>query len=93
MRFSGMSGSLTRSSGDEARATDGNGAADYDIYLPEWLARRNKEIFGVLYLAGMPVTTAVLWSGFTICWSVAARNAGPAKSADAGPGYFTMACR
>lgn len=25
---------------------------NFDIYLPEWLARHNKHIFGVLYVAG-----------------------------------------
>jgi hypothetical protein len=27
--------------------------ANFDIYLPEWLARYNKEVFGPLYLAGV----------------------------------------
>jgi hypothetical protein len=27
--------------------------ANFDIFLPEWLARYNKEIFGTLYLLGM----------------------------------------
>ena len=27
--------------------------ANFDIYLPEWLARHNKSIFGTLYLAGV----------------------------------------
>lgn len=27
--------------------------ANFDIFLPEWLARYNKEIFGGLYLAGL----------------------------------------
>jgi hypothetical protein len=27
--------------------------ANFDIYLPEWLARNNKSIFGALYLAGV----------------------------------------
>ena len=27
--------------------------ANFDIYLPEWLARRNKEIFGSLYAAAL----------------------------------------
>lgn len=27
-------------------------AANFDIYLPEWLARRNKEIFGTLFILG-----------------------------------------
>jgi hypothetical protein len=35
-----------------------NRAANFDIYLPEWLARHNKSIFGVMFLAGEVV---VLW--------------------------------
>ena len=31
----------------------GDRRASFDIYLPEWLAARNKEIFGPLYLAGV----------------------------------------
>jgi hypothetical protein len=27
--------------------------ANFDIYLPEWLARYNKQIFGPLYVAGV----------------------------------------
>jgi hypothetical protein len=34
--------------------------ANFDIYLPEWLARYNKEIFGPLFGAGI-VVTFVLW--------------------------------
>jgi hypothetical protein len=34
--------------------------ANFDIYLPEWLARYNKEIFGPLYLAGV-VLLVVRW--------------------------------
>ena len=34
--------------------------ANFDIYLPEWLARYNKEIFGSLYLAGV-VLLVVRW--------------------------------
>lgn len=30
--------------------------ANFDIYLPEWLARHNKTIFGSLYLAGLLYT-------------------------------------
>jgi len=26
--------------------------ANFDIYLPEWLARYNKEIFGVVFVGG-----------------------------------------
>jgi hypothetical protein len=36
--------------------------ANFDIYLPEWLARYNKEIFGPLYLAGV-VFLVVRWVG------------------------------
>jgi hypothetical protein len=36
--------------------------ANFDIYLPEWLARYNKEIFGPLYVAGV-VFLAVRWFG------------------------------
>jgi hypothetical protein len=31
---------------------------NFDIYLPEWLARHNKVIFGVLYVAGIVLTLA-----------------------------------
>ena len=34
--------------GVAARYTDDR-RANFDIYLPEWLARNNKEIFGTLY--------------------------------------------
>ena len=27
-------------------------ASNFDIYLPEWLARNNKRIFGTLFVAG-----------------------------------------
>jgi hypothetical protein len=35
-----------------------NRADNFDIYLPEWLARHNKIIFGTLFVAGEIV---VLW--------------------------------
>lgn len=35
-----------------ARYTDDR-RPNFDIYLPEWLARHNKTIFGALYLAGL----------------------------------------
>jgi len=38
--------------------------ANFDIYLPEWLARYNKEIFGPLYLAGV-LLLVVRWVGAT----------------------------
>jgi polyferredoxin len=34
---------------------------NFDIYLPEWLARYNKLIFGALYAAGMLIT-ALQWA-------------------------------
>ncbi len=34
--------------------------ANFDIYLPEWLARHNKTLFGALYLAGVAYTV-VRW--------------------------------
>ncbi len=36
---------------------------NFDIYLPEWLARHNKLIFGLLYLAGI-ITTIAEWAGW-----------------------------
>ena len=36
---------------------------NFDIYLPEWLARRNKEIFGTLYLLGLLFAFAC-WRGW-----------------------------
>jgi hypothetical protein len=32
--------------------------ANFDIYLPEWLARHNKAVFGSIYFAGVALT---LW--------------------------------
>jgi hypothetical protein len=40
-----------------ARYTDDR-RANFDIYLPEWLARYNKHIFGPLYVAGVAYTVA-----------------------------------
>ena len=47
--------------GVAARYTDDR-RDNFDIYLPEWLARYNKVIFGSLYVAGM-LFTMVLWLG------------------------------
>lgn len=33
---------------------------NFDIYLPLWLARHNKTLFGALFVAGL-VVTGVLW--------------------------------
>ena len=35
--------------------------ANFDIYLPEWLARYNKVIFGTLYVAGVAFALARWW--------------------------------
>ena len=35
---------------------------NFDIYLPQWLARHNKSVFGTLYLAGIAFTLA-RWTG------------------------------
>ena len=37
--------------------------ANFDIFLPEWLARHNKLIFGVVYVAGLFFTLA-RWAGW-----------------------------
>ncbi len=34
--------------------------ANFDIYLPEWVARYNNQIFGPLYAAGLLVL-AIRW--------------------------------
>jgi hypothetical protein len=38
-----------------------DGRDNFDIYLPEWLARYNKEIFGTLYVVGL-VFALVRWT-------------------------------
>lgn len=38
----------------------GDRNANFDIFLPEWLARYNKEIFGTLYVAGVALVV-YLW--------------------------------
>jgi hypothetical protein len=43
-----------------ARYTDDR-RANFDIYLPLWIARYNKQIFGTLFVAGI-LFTAILWS-------------------------------
>ena len=42
-----------------ARYTTDRGA-NFDIYLPEWLAKHNKVIFGTIYLVGV-ATAGVRW--------------------------------
>jgi hypothetical protein len=44
-----------------ARYTDDR-RDNFDIYLPEWLARHNKLIFGALYVAGILFTFG-RWAG------------------------------
>ena len=50
--FNRMSCPLTAIAG---RYTDDR-RANFDIYLPEWLARHNKAIFGSLYVMGIVLT-------------------------------------
>lgn len=45
-----------------ARYTDDR-RDNFDIFLPEWLARYNKQIFGWLYVIGLVFTFAV-WRGW-----------------------------
>lgn len=45
-----------------ARYTDDR-RDNFDIYLPLWLARHNKTIFGALYVAGI-VFTMARWAGY-----------------------------
>jgi polyferredoxin len=45
-----------------ARYTDDR-RDNFDIYLPSWLARHNKVIFGSLLAAGM-LSTVALWMGW-----------------------------
>jgi len=45
-----------------ARFTDDR-RDNFDIYLPEWLARHNKLIFGSLFFAAV-LFTVVRWRGF-----------------------------
>ena len=43
-----------------ARYTTDRGA-NFDIYLPEWLAKHNEVIFGTIYLVGV-VTACAHWA-------------------------------
>jgi hypothetical protein len=40
--------------------------ANFDLYLPEWLARHNKEIFGPLYGVGLVVHAGALPAGLRV---------------------------
>jgi hypothetical protein len=44
-----------------ARYTDDR-RANFDIYLPEWLARHNQSIFGTLYVIGVAYLVAMYLS-------------------------------
>ncbi len=48
--------------GVAARYTDDR-RDNFDIYLPEWLARHNKVVFGLLYIAGILFAIA-RWAGW-----------------------------
>lgn len=56
LAFNGMRCPLTDVAGHYTAERRDN----FDIYLPLWLARHNKMIFGMLYLAGI-VYTVVVW--------------------------------
>ena len=47
---------------DLAARYTGDRAANFDIYLPEWLARNNKTVFGALFVAG-EIVVLVRWIG------------------------------
>lgn len=44
-----------------------NREPNFDIYLPRWLAKHNKTIFGVLYAAGIAIT-AYQWLKINPGW-------------------------
>lgn len=46
---------------DVAARYTGDRADNFDIWLPAWLARHNKTVFGSLYVAGV-VYAAVCWA-------------------------------
>ena len=48
--------------GIAARYTDDR-HDNFDIYLPEWIARYNKLIFGTIYAAGV-LLTIIRWAGW-----------------------------
>ena len=48
---------------DLAARYTGERAANFDIYLPEWLARNNKTVFGALFVAGEIVVLARWMAG------------------------------
>ena len=48
---------------DVAARYTGDRADNFDIYLPVWLARHNKAIFGCLFLAG-EIFVLARWLGY-----------------------------
>ena len=59
LAFNGMRCPLT----DVASRYTTERQANFDIYLPLWLARHNQRIFGTLYAAGVAYTAAAWWAG------------------------------
>ncbi|HAU57023.1 MAG TPA: hypothetical protein DCW87_05310 [Comamonadaceae bacterium] len=59
LAFNGMRCPLT----DVAGRYTTERQANFDIYLPLWLARHNQRIFGTLYAAGVAYTAAAWWAG------------------------------
>jgi hypothetical protein len=46
---------------DWAARYTANRASNFDIYLPEWLAHYNQQIFGTLFVAGEALLGALWW--------------------------------
>lgn len=59
LAFNGMRCPLT----DVAGRYTAERQANFDIYLPLWLARHNQRIFGALYAVGVAYTAAAWWAG------------------------------
>lgn len=57
--FNGMRCPLT----DVAARYTSDRQANFDIYLPEWLARNNKLVFGTLYVAAIAFLLARWFAG------------------------------
>jgi hypothetical protein len=49
---------------DVAERFTSDRADNFDIYLPRWLARYNKTIFGWLFAAGLTWTLALWWAAY-----------------------------
>ena len=45
-----------------AKYTD-NRSPDFDIYMPVWLAKHNKEVFGTLFVVNELIVLAAWWRG------------------------------